>query len=124
MVVAADAAERQAEHRAADRHQHVVELVVANPLDGLRGDLAGIRTRDQKPGCSGTLIIVRLQFVARQLHAHELVVRHVVVQRANDPVAIVIRAGAEAVELVAATLGEPGDIEPMPGPAFAVTLAA
>ena len=50
VLVAADAAERQAEHRAADRHQHVVELVVADALDRLGGDLSRIRPGHEKAG--------------------------------------------------------------------------
>ena len=48
MVVAAGAADRQAEHRRAGGGQHVVELVVALLFDLVGGDLRGVTPPAEK----------------------------------------------------------------------------
>ena len=123
VLVAANAAERQSEHRAADRHHHVVELVVANPLNGLRGDLSRIRSGDEKSG-GRSPFVARYQLVAGELHSQELVVRHVGVQGANHPVSIVVGSRPKPIELVAAALRESSRIEPMASPTLAVVRAS
>src|SRR6185436_15256255 len=77
--------------------------------------------RHQKPTGSRAVVVLRQQFVAGQLHANELAVRHVLVQRANDPVTIVIGAGSKPVELVATAFRVSSGVEPMPRPFFAIS---
>ena len=120
VVVAAHAAERETEEAAADGRDHVVELVVADALDGLRGDLARVRSGDEKARRARAFERVGLEAVAGELPADETVVRHPVVQRADDPVAIVKRAGAEAIELIPVALREAHHVQPVPAPALAV----
>ena len=50
VIVAAGAAERQAEHRRAERGDHVVEMIVADQRERLGGRLPGIRARDEEAG--------------------------------------------------------------------------
>ncbi len=63
------------------------------------------------------------QQVAGDLQAHELIVRHVGIERLDDEIAIVIGVGPVPVERVAVALGETGQVEPVPRPAFAVMRA-
>ena len=69
------------------------------------------------------MVVVGLQHVSRQLLLHKLVIRQVVVERPNHPVAVVVRTGTKAVELIPAALGEPGHVEPVPRPLLTVVLA-
>jgi len=120
VLVAAHTAEREAEEAAADGRDHVVELVVADALDGLCRDLPRIGTGDEKARGARTLNRVRQELVARELPADEAVIRHPVVERADDPVAVVKRAGAEGIELVTVALGVAHDVQPVASPALAV----
>jgi len=58
--------------------------------------------------------------VAGDLRADEPVVRHVVVERGDHPVAVGPRVGPGGIGLEPVALGEPDDVEPMPRPAFTV----
>ena len=53
------------------------------------------------------------------LRAHEIVVRFVLVERFNDPVAVTPGVRIGNVVFLAAGLGVPGNIEPVPSPSFA-----
>src|SRR5437763_1561992 len=64
--------------------------------------------------------IVRLERVASELFEDKPRVRRIVVEAADDVVAIGPGIGAEGVHLVAVALGEAGDVEPVPRPALAV----
>ena len=61
--------------------------------------------------------------VARELLENEPVVGLVGVEGANQVIAIGIGVGPLDVRLEAVSLGEPHDVEPVPGPAFAVMRA-
>ena len=120
MIVAAGAADRQAEHRGADRAEHVVELVVAVLLDLVLGDLRAVDAGGQEAGRRQGQRVVRLELVAGDLPLDERVVRQVLVERLDDEVAIVIGGRPVVVVLEAVALGEAGQVEPVPGPALAV----
>ena len=121
VLVTAHTAERQTEHRTANGHQHVVDLVIPDPLDRLGGDLAGIRPRHQKTRRRRRVEVFGVQDIPRQLQTDELIKRHIGVERFDHPVAIVIGPRTETIELVSATLREPRGIQPVPPPAFAVS---
>ena len=123
VVVAADAGHREPEKTAPDRRDHVVELIIADLLHRLRRDLSRIRPRDEESRGTSSGILAGHQFVAGELHADEFIVGHVVIERLDDPVAVVVGPGAEAVELVAAALRVAHHIEPVPSPSLAVALA-
>ena len=123
VVVAAGAADRHAEHARPERSHHVVELVVADRLDGLGGDLIGIGARHEEAGGTRRLVVVRLDQIARHLHPQKFVVGHVGVDRLDHPVAIMKGAAAVRVELIPAAFAEPHRVEPVAGPAFAESRA-
>ena len=118
MVVAARTVDRQAQESLADGGQQIVELVVprqqpvrrfvvpdAQPVKAGRNDRIGTRRR---------------QFVARQLLADELIIRLVVVQRADDVIAISPGMRLDAVALEAVRLRETDQVEPVSRPTLAV----
>ena len=123
VVVAAHTFHREAEHCVADRRQHVVELVVADALLGFRRELARIRPGHEETRRRRALIRPRRELVARELPAHEIAVGQVVIERADHPVAVVIRAIPVGVELVAVALRVAHQVQPMPAPAFPVARA-
>ena len=120
MFVTSDTPHGQPEHRSADGHHHVVELVVTDSLDSLCGDLTGIGASHKKPRGGSPFNGIGLQQVTCQLHLYELVEWKIRIQGANHPVSIVVRSRPESVELVPPTLGEPGSVEPVSSPFFAV----
>ena len=90
---------------------HLAELGIL-PLDDI------VRAGDEEAGADP-----RIQCIARKLLAHKLVVRLVAVQRIDHPVAIVPRVGPFAVGFEPGRFAEPNQVEPMTGPAFAVSFA-
>ena len=75
---------------------------------------------NEEPGGLHGFGIVGAQHVASELQPRELVVRHVRVQRANDPVAVGPGIWAHTVAFEAIGLAITNDIEPVPRPALAV----
>ena len=61
----------------------------------------------------------RMEQVAGNVLAHQLVVRHVSVERADHVVAILVRVLCIVVELMATRFGIPDQIEPMSAPSLA-----
>ena len=122
VVVAAGAAERQAEHRPADRLDGVGEVevlvvggrVVPVPLadreEPGRGDAGGVPLGRAGAG----------QDVAGDLLADELVEWLVGVERGDHPVAVAVRLADRVVGPVAGGVGVPGHVEPVPAPPLAV----
>ena len=120
VVVTAGAADGEAEERGARGREHVVHRVVARALDFVGGDLRGEHTRAEKARGAEGQRVVRLELIARELPAQELVERQVAVERFDDEVAEVKSAGAVVVVFEAAALGEARDIQPVPRPTLAV----
>ena len=121
VLVAARAADREAEERGASGREHVVERVVARALDLVGGDLRGENARAEKAGGGEREGVVRREFVTGELPAEKLIEGQIGVERLDDEVAEVKRADAVVVVLEAGTLGEARDIKPVPRPAFAET---
>ena len=125
VVVAARAAERQAEEGRGRGDRHVVQLVEPEPqlllLHGHRQHL-GRRGRQEARGrqCAR---VVGFVFVARDLPADECPVRHVVVHGPDHEVAVVIRGRPVGVGLQPIAVRIAGDIEPVPAPSLAVVPA-
>ena len=87
VIVTARAADGEAEEGAAGRREHVVDRVVARAFDFVGGDLRGEDARAEEAGGHQRERVLRLELVARDLPAHELIERHVVIQRLDDEVA-------------------------------------
>jgi hypothetical protein len=119
VVVAAGAADRDAEHRRPAGGHHVVELGGAGGLELLLGELRGEGTGREETGGLQRLDVARCQFVAGNLPLEERVVRQVVVEGPDDEVAVVVGERPVVVLFVAEALGEPGDVEPVLRPTFA-----
>jgi hypothetical protein len=63
---------------------------------------------------------LRLKFITGNLPADELVVGQIVIERANDEIAVMVSALAIIVVLESAALRESRNIQPMPRPSFPV----
>ncbi len=120
VIVAAGAADGQAEKYRTDAIRHFREDFVAAEghfrVAGVATDRAEpIETdRDFAVGLSGS------DLVAGQLFADELVIGLVVVEATDDVIAIAPGAGPRTVVLEPFRLGEADDVEPVAAPAFAV----
>ena len=117
VVVAAGAADRQAQEGRRRGAHHVVQFV--GPLVGRehrvgRADLVPRPAHDEARGGVGA------QLVAAELLLQKGVVGLVGIERFDHPVAIRPGVGPGPVHLEAVALGEPHDVEPVPRPAFAV----
>ena len=117
VVMAARAADGQAQDRSTQGLHHLVQPIGARLADG-RGFLADrggghMRTCDEK-----TRRVSGAKLIARQLLADKPVVRQVFAESAHHIVAVDPRVLAVEVRLRAVGLGPPDDIEPMLSPAF------
>ncbi len=74
-----------------------------------------------KRGGDACVRVVGLQFIASDLFLEEAVVRFVVVERLDDVVAVAPGIRPDFVGLESFALGVAGKVEPVTGPAFAVT---
>ncbi len=119
VIVTAGAPDRHPQRRRAERHRHVVELIVADRLDRLRRHLVRIGAGHEQAGRSRRLDVVGPQQVAGHLQPEELVVGHVGVERPDHEVAVVEGVAPVPVELVAAALAVADHVEPVPGPPLA-----
>ena len=79
-----------------------------------------VRACDKEPSCRNRVEIVRLQNVAGQLQADKLIVRHVLIQGINHPVAVRPRVPAGLIVFKAVAFPETHDVQPVPRPAFAI----
>ena len=120
MIVAAGAADRQAQHRVAGRADHVVELAVAGEFEFLFGDLGGEHAGGEEAGGRHRLPVIGSQFISGDLPVHELIERHVLVERADDEVAILIGGGTVGIVLESIGLGKARDVQPVARPALAI----
>src|SRR4051812_45934049 len=98
-------------------------MVVADQLACFLRQLAREWASDQETGRRRSEKAIRLQVISGDLQAHKLIVRHVLVERLDDKIAIVVSTRAIPIELVTAALGKPHGVEPVPSPAFAVMRA-
>ena len=116
--MAAGTIERHAEHRLANGGDDVVETIVAGLLGIDRfiiPDAQAIEARcDQRVGIAGEKLI------ACQLFAQEAVERLILIEGTDDVIAIAPDVRLRVVALVAVGLGIADEVEPMPGPLFAV----
>ena len=120
MVVTTRAANRQPEERAARRGQHVIQRVVARALDFVRGDLRRENAGTEKAGGHQRERILRLELVARELPARELIERHVGIERLDHEVAVMPGVRPIVIVLEPAALREARDVQPVSSPTFAV----
>ena len=120
VIMAAGAADREAEETLACIDENVVEGVLpGEPFRGVVGaDLSREENRggDEKPG--GGVVPVG---IAGELTADEGVVGHVGVEGGHDPVAVGPGIGPFGIHLVAVGVGIPDDVEPVLGHPFAVS---
>ena len=120
VVVAAGAGDRQPEEGARGR----LDLLVDHVQDELPAVLGvvGLAAEGEEAGRDDLLgplaVVLGREQVAGDLLADELVVRLVGVERGDHPVAVAPGLGIGEVRL-AARLGEPGHVEPVPAPALA-----
>ena len=121
MVVAAGTAERQAKVHLRDGADDVVPLV----LQILRGlsRLVVPRTQAVEAGRDDGFCAGIVQFVSGQLLQDEAIVRLVLVQRIDDPVAVTPSLGLGSVPLIAVGVGVADQVQPVPRPSLAVAFS-
>ena len=122
MVVAARTIDREPDKRLPHRADNLLQLILTR---GFFHELATTHNCVVQPGDKETDSplpgrVARLQDIPGDLHAHEFIVRYVVVQRVNDPVAIRPEIVADTVPLKTVALAKPREIQPVPPPALAV----
>ena len=120
MVVAAGAADGQAEEGLAGGPQNVVEIIVASQLAIRRFVVPN--AKPIKAGGRDAVGVAIRKLVASQLLHDETVVRLVLVEGANDVVAVFPHQILPAVPLVPVCLGKANKVEPMPPPLFAIPI--
>ena len=67
--------------------------------------------------------IVRFKFITGQLPAHKRVERQIVIEAADNEIAIMVRRGAVRVAFLSIAIGVANHVQPMPRPAFSVMRA-
>ncbi len=117
VIVTPRAADGQAEKRAAGRCHHVIQFVSAllarqNYVGTLHLVVCAAHEKTRRR--------IFAEQIARELFPDELVVRLVLVERANDVIAIRPGVVARRVHLEARRLGEPHHVQPVPRPPLAV----
>ena len=120
MVVAAGAANGQAEENRAHRAGDLGELIL--PLH-LRNDVSAhdlARPAPSEAGGDQGRVVTRLELVAGKLQGDEPVIRHVGIERAHHPVAIAPGVRALGVELETVRVGIMSEVEPVLGPTLAM----
>src|SRR5204863_511608 len=86
-------------------------------------DLRRMRAGPQKSRRLQRLRIIGLDLIARDLQTDKPIKRHILIQRPNHKIAIVIRRRPIVILLIPMTLGEPRQIQPMPPPHAALPQA-
>ena len=122
VVVAARTIDREPDKRLPHRADNLLQLILTR---GFFHELATTHDCVVQPGDKETdrLLpgwVARFQHISGDLHAREFIVRHVVVHRVNDPVAIRPEIVADVVPLKTVALAKPREIQPVPPPALAV----
>ena len=123
MVVAAGASHRKTKHGGADRADQVVQLLVATAFPFLGRLLGSKGPGGDKPRCSDVIVALLVNQIPCQLHAYELIVGQILIERLDDEVTIVEGAFSIPVEGVAITFRKTRQVQPVASPALAETLA-
>ncbi len=122
VIVAAGAADRQAEERRPCEGNHVRHVVHALLQPSLGDGVADqiVRAADQEAGGGLGDRIALTDHVAGQLLPDESRIRSILVERLDDVVAVGPGIGPQRVHLVAVALGEARHVQPVAAPALAV----
>ena len=120
MIVAASAADCHAQHRRTDGVDHIIEFIVTRRLKFLLRQLSREHPRTEKTCGHHRERVGRLDLVPGDLPPHELVVRHVFVERLDNKVAVVVGVMPVGVLLKAEAVRITREVEPVSAPAFAV----
>ena len=125
MIVAARAADRESEEAASYDVHTIVPLVGARDFDGAVVVIPG--SEPEHPGRGQrAMTLLFIEQIAGNLNLDELVVRQIVIQRLNDPVAIhvCVRIGIETsphrVETTVVVFAEARHIEPDAAPTLSI----
>ena len=108
------------QHRRTHRANHVVEFIVACRFEFFLRQLGWEHTGPKKTGRHQRQRILRRNLVACNLPAHKLIVRHIVVERLDDKIAVVIGMVPVGVLLKPKTVSITRNIKPMAPPTLTV----
>ena len=120
VIVATCASDGQAQEGDPDSCGHIIEFVVAGRLKLGFGELGGEGPCAEESGCHPSLWVVRLKFITGELPLSELVVGEIVIESADQEVAVVVSVWAIVVLFITEAFREADDIHPVACPAFTV----
>ncbi len=123
VIVAARAAERDPQHCRAHHVRHLGEHLIAAAGDFLIAGVLAQRSQAVEAGGDQRFVFLGRNLIAGELFGDEAVVRLVIVERADDVVAIAPGVIAVRIVLEAIGFGEAHDVEPMLSPSLAVVRA-
>ena len=120
MIMATRAAYRDAEHCRANRVRHLRQHFVAAAGNFLISSIFSQGTEPIKSCCNQRFIIVRRDFISRQLFRQKFIVWLVRIERTNHIITKTPRIRAMCVVFKSIGLSIAHDVQPMLPPAFAV----
>ena len=120
VIVATCATNGHPKHRRAHRANHVVEFIVACGFEFFLCQLSWKHTGPKKTSCHQRQRILRRNLVACNLPAYKLIVRHIIIERLDDKIAIVIGMVPVGVLLKPKTVSITRKIQPMAPPTLTV----
>ncbi len=119
MIVTTSAVHRHSQHPAAERRQHIVEVVIT-PVRSVLLAVVDSRPSTEKSGSNARFVGRVVELVASDLLTEELVVGLVLVKSVNYIVAIPPGVGTPVVHFEAGRVSIPRDIQPVPTPPHAI----
>ncbi len=119
MVVAARAADGQPQPHCSDRAGAVHDLLHTVFLH-VRATLPIAERIPVEPGSYFLIDSGVGQQISGELLDRELIVRHIAIERVDDPVSIAPRIGPELIGLVTIAIRIAGQIQPVPRPFFTI----
>ena len=120
VIMTTSATNGHPQHRRAHRANHVVEFIVACRFEFFLRQLGWEHTGPKKTGRHQRQRILRRNLVACNLPAHKLIVRHIVVERLDDKIAVVIGMVPVGVLLKPKTISITRNIQPMAPPPLTI----
>ena len=123
--MAAGTVDRDSAGRSHHLRDHVVEII--SPSQAFQDGTWRFGLSDKIPGTCGqesgrcdSVGIVRTQHITRNLITQELIIRHVCIDRPDDPVAIVPCIVPPLIAFKSMRVSIVRDVQPVPRPSFAV----
>ena len=121
MLVTTRATNCLTEERGTYSMYNVIKLFIATSLPFFLGLLSGKGTCHEITGGGDGVYVIRFQQIACHLQTNKTIVRHVVIKRPNNKVAVPKGILTILVEGVAIAFGKTSKIQPMTPPTFTIS---